>query len=59
MPRLRAFGRKHVVKRLEAGASRKDLFYHLVCQSFEFANLHLTDVDYRVVRNSLKQSVPL
>jgi hypothetical protein len=59
LPRLRAFGRKHVARRLEAGASRKDLFYHLVSQSFKFAYLHLTKVDYRVVRNSLKQSAPL
>jgi hypothetical protein len=30
IPRVRAFGRERVFKRLEAGASRKDLFYHLV-----------------------------
>jgi len=30
IPRVRAFGRERVLKRLEAGASRKDLFYHLV-----------------------------
>ena len=59
LPRLRAFGRKHVAKRLEAGASRKDLFYHLVSHYFEFTDLHLTKVEYRVVRNSLKQSDPL
>jgi len=29
VPPVRAFGRERVLKRLEAGASRKDLFYHL------------------------------
>jgi hypothetical protein len=29
-PRARSFGRERVLQRLEAGASRKDLFYHLV-----------------------------
>ena len=27
---IQAFGRERVLRRLEAGASRKDLFYHLV-----------------------------
>jgi len=59
VPPVRAFGRERVLKRLEAGASRKDLFYHLVHQCIESANVHLTKADYRVVRNSLKQSAPL
>jgi len=59
VPPVRAFGRERVFKRLEAGASRKDLFYHLVRQCTESANVHLTKADYRVVRNSLKQSAPL
>ena len=42
LPRLRAFGRERVLKRLEGGASRKDLFYHLVCQCIESVNVHLT-----------------
>jgi len=32
---VREFGRERVLKRLEAGASRKDLFYHLVRQYME------------------------
>jgi len=30
IPRFRQFGRGWVLRRLKAGASRKDLFYHLV-----------------------------
>jgi len=29
IPRIRAFGKERVLQRLEAGATRKDLFYHL------------------------------
>jgi len=32
IPRVRAFGKERVLQRLEAGATRKDLFYHLVRQ---------------------------
>jgi len=32
IPRFRQFGRGWVLRRLKAGASRKDLFYHLVRQ---------------------------
>ena len=59
IPPVRAFGRERVLKRLEAGASRKDLFYHLVRQCIKSANVHPTKAEYRVVRNSLKQSAPL
>jgi len=58
IPHLQAFGRERVLKQLEAGASRKDIFYHLVCQCIGSADVHLTKTDYRVVRNSLKQSAP-
>jgi len=33
--RARSFGRERVLKRLETGASRKDLFYHLVRRYIE------------------------
>jgi hypothetical protein len=33
--RMQAFGKQSVLKRLESGASRKDLFYHLVRQHIE------------------------
>jgi len=32
LQRNREFGRESVFKRMEVGANRKDLFYHLVCQ---------------------------
>ena len=58
VPPIRAFGRERVLKRLEVGASRKDLFYHLVRQHVESIDDYLANADYRVVRNSLKQSAP-
>ena len=30
VPRVRSFGRERVLLRLKSGASKKDLFYHLV-----------------------------
>ena len=35
LQRVRAFARQSVLKRLESGSSRKDLFYHLVRQHIE------------------------
>ena len=33
------FGKRNALKRLEAGANRKDLFYYLVCQHVELGVL--------------------
>ena len=33
--RMQAFGKQSVLRRLESGANRKDLFYHLVRQHIE------------------------
>ena len=59
VPPIRAFGRERVLKRLEAGANRKDLFYHLVRQRIESVNVRLTNADHRAARNSQKSSAPL
>jgi hypothetical protein len=39
LSRAPEFGKRSALKRLEAGANRKDLFYYLVCQHTEFGVL--------------------
>ena len=58
IPRVRSFGRERVLERLNSHAGRKDLFYHLVSEYIE-SDVQLPEADYRVVRDSLKRSVPL
>lgn len=44
LQRARAFGRNSVLKRLEVGANRKDLFYYLVRQRIESGMLTLKPI---------------
>jgi hypothetical protein len=59
MRRTSEFGQESVLKRLEVGANRKDLFYYLVCQYTIRLNTHFIKAEYRVARNSLRPSAPL
>jgi hypothetical protein len=58
--RAEEFSRGRVLKRLETGASRKDLFYHLVRQCARAQHVHsLGPTDYRVARGFPRRSAPL
>ncbi len=58
--RIHAFGRERVLKRLQMGANRKDLFYHLVRACAQFSEISWPqETDYRVAKRCLKTSVLL
>ena len=53
------FGQESVLKRLEVGANRKDLFYYLVRQYIICPNADFIEAEFRVARISLRMSAPL
>ena len=53
------FGQRSVLKRLEAGANKKDLFYYLVRQYTLLRQSHFIEAKYRVARNFPRPSAPL
>jgi hypothetical protein len=57
--RNRAFTKENVLKRLALGASRKDLFYYLVCLTYRLGLVYLNEANYRVARSFLNRSAPL
>ena len=59
MRRAIKFGRSSVLKRLKAGANKKDLFYYLVRRYTLLRRSHFIEAEYRVARNSLRPCAPL
>jgi hypothetical protein len=59
--RVHAFSRERVLKRLQMGANRKDLFYHLVraYNQSSSASSRPQEAAYRVVKSCLKLSALL
>src|SRR5712671_97212 len=58
MQRSRTFGKESVLRRLELGANRKDLFYYLVWPTPTVQLPHFIGIDYRAARSFLSLTAP-
>ena len=61
LQRATSFGRGSVLKRLEVGANRKDLFYYLVrpTRLLFRQHAHFIGIGYRAAKSSPRPSDPL